>query len=499
MLRIKDWRVGVKLVGGFAVILAMMIVSFILIINALRTANEAARQVREENVPHALAASGMKADIIQVQQWLTDVSATHNPDGFKEAEEAAHSFHGGVKRFQARFKSRNDSKALEQLQELQHSFERFYGTGQRMAQSYMEEGLEAGNVIMEEFDGDSSRLQKAMGWLLERESGEVDEATERIVRLINRVEQSIYGVGGVAILVSLLVGGVLTRDITQPLQQCRNMMQRLAEGDLTLQCSVQRRDELGELSAALGKMVLRMREVLGNIQEVSGQVVAGGERIRAMSHGVSEGSTRQSEAIEETSAAIEQMSAHLQQNSVNTGSTLAIARQAAQEGAKGGASVSRSVEAMREISGKIGIIEEIARQTNLLALNAAIEAARAGEQGKGFAVVAAEVRKLAERSQLAAGEIGQLSISSIAVATESGEIMGRLVPDVERTSVLIQEVAVANQELSQGAMQINQSIQQLDQVVQNNASVALELAENSLLLSQQMEVLQQSVAFFKVA
>jgi methyl-accepting chemotaxis protein len=195
---------------------------------------------------------------------------------------------------------------------------------------------------------------------------------------------------------------------------------------------------------------------------------------------------------------MEEMAANIKQNSDNAQQTEKIAIKAAEDGNESGKAVAATVGAMKEIAGKISIIEEIARQTNLLALNAAIEAARAGEHGKGFAVVASEVRKLAERSQTAAGEINKLSASSVQIAEKAGEMLGKIVPDIQKTADLVQEITAASNEQSSGAGQINKAIQQLDQVVQQNASASEEMASTSTELLSQAEQLQSTISFFKL-
>ncbi len=202
-------------------------------------------------------------------------------------------------------------------------------------------------------------------------------------------------------------------------------------------------------------------------------------------------------AAEEVSSFMEQMTSNIKQNSDNALQTDKISQKAAQDARKGGQAVAEAVNAMKEIANKISIIEEIARQTNLLALNAAIEAARAGEHGKGFAVVASEVRKLAERSQTAAGEIGELSSSSVEVAEKAGEMLARLVPDIQKTAELVQEITAASAEQNSGADQINKAIVQLDQVIQQNASASEEMASTSEELAGQAEQLQATIEFFK--
>jgi methyl-accepting chemotaxis protein len=194
---------------------------------------------------------------------------------------------------------------------------------------------------------------------------------------------------------------------------------------------------------------------------------------------------------------MEQMASNIKQNADNAQQTDKIANQSARDAQESGKSVLEAVSAMKEIANKISIIEEIARQTNLLALNAAIEAARAGEHGKGFAVVAAEVRKLAERSQKAAGEINQLSGTTLLVSERSGEMLDKLVPDIQRTAELVQEISAASREQDTGGEQINKALQQLEQVIQQNASASEEMAATTEELTGQSDQLVNALAFFR--
>ncbi len=271
--------------------------------------------------------------------------------------------------------------------------------------------------------------------------------------------------------------------------------EEIAAGNLTVK--VKERSGEDKLMQALAKMVDGLTDIMSNIQAAAGQVMAGSQEISSSAEELSQGSTEQSASVEEVSSSMEQMAANIKQNSDNAQQTEKIALKAADDGREGGKSVSETVAAMKEIAGKISIIEEIARQTNLLALNAAIEAARAGEHGKGFAVVASEVRKLAERSQTAAGEINKLSASSVQIAERAGEMLTRMVPDIQRNADLVQEIAAASNEQSAGANQINKAIQQLDQVVQQNAAASEEMASTSVELLSQAEQLQNTIAFFK--
>jgi methyl-accepting chemotaxis protein len=271
---------------------------------------------------------------------------------------------------------------------------------------------------------------------------------------------------------------------------------QVAGGDLTVTLSL--RSAKDELMRSLSSMVAKLSEVVTDVKGASDQVAAGSQQMSSGSQELSQGATEQAAAAEEASAAMEEMSANIRQNADNALQTEKIAVKSAQVAQEGGKAVIQTVHAMKEIAGKISIIEEIARQTNLLALNAAIEAARAGEHGKGFAVVASEVRKLAERSQKAAAEISQLSSSSVEVAEAAGEMLTRMLPDIQKTAELVQEISAACREQDSGAEQINKAIQQLDQVIQQNAAGAEEMSSTAEELSSQSEQLQHTIGFFSI-
>ncbi|GFK93593.1 Methyl-accepting chemotaxis protein IV [Fundidesulfovibrio magnetotacticus] len=271
---------------------------------------------------------------------------------------------------------------------------------------------------------------------------------------------------------------------------------KLSQGDLRV--DVKPRSAEDELLNAFATMVSRITGVVVEVQAGAQNVASGSEELSSAAQSLSQATTEQAAALEESSASMEEMSSSISQNADNARQTEAIAAKAAQDAKESGGAMSQTVTAMKDIARKISIIEEIARQTDLLALNAAIEAARAGEHGKGFAVVAAEVRKLAERSQQAAAEINTLSGSSTAVTESTGELLNRLVPDIQKTAELVQEISAASAEQNSGATQVNKALQQLDQVVQQNASAAEEMASTAEELSGQAEQLQSVIAFFQV-
>ena len=313
---------------------------------------------------------------------------------------------------------------------------------------------------------------------------------------MDEINSAIYFV----ITLFLVAGSVLflVKPIKKGFREITIWANALSEGDLTKNANIKNNDEIGELVTMLNSMVAKLKEVVANVKIAADNVASGSRQLSVSSEQMSQGSTEQAASAEEASSSVEEMNATIRQNADNAEQTEKIALKSAADATESGRAVSQTVGAMKDIAAKTSIIEEIARQTNLLALNAAIEAARAGEHGKGFAVVASEVRKLAERSQTAAGEISKLSASSVEVAERAGQMLARLVPDIQKTAELVQEISAASKEQTTGADQINNSIQQLNQVIQQNAGSAEEMASTSEELSSQAEQLQGTVAFFKV-
>jgi methyl-accepting chemotaxis protein len=283
--------------------------------------------------------------------------------------------------------------------------------------------------------------------------------------------------------------------MTSNLRASAAVADAIAGGDLTVVTN--RLSDKDTLGIALERMLEKLRGVVSEALSAADNVSAGSQELSSSAEELSQGATEQASSAEEASSSMEEMAANIKQNAENATQTEKIARQSASDAQSSGDAVARAVGAMQTIAEKITIVQEIARQTDLLALNAAVEAARAGEHGKGFAVVASEVRKLAERSQAAAAEIGTVSSQTLKVAQEAGEMLARLVPDIKKTAELVAEISAACREQDIGADQINQAIQQLDKVTQQNASASEQMSATSEELAAQAEQLQSSIAYFR--
>ena len=295
-----------------------------------------------------------------------------------------------------------------------------------------------------------------------------------------------------------LLGLFITRNITIPLGEAVGVANNIAEGDLTVQIEVASKDETGQLLRAMETMIGKLKHVVAEVNGGAEAIASASEQVSATAQSLSQASSEQASSAEETSSSIEQMTASIAQNTENAKVTDGMASKASKEAVEGGDAVKSTVTAMKQIAQKISIIDDIAYQTNLLALNAAIEAARAGEHGKGFAVVATEVRKLAERSQVAAQEIGTVASSSVELAEKAGRLLDEMLPSIKKTSDLVQEITAASQEQSSGVSQINSAVSQLSQTTQQNASSSEELAATAETMSAQAEQLQTTMAFFRL-
>jgi methyl-accepting chemotaxis protein len=330
----------------------------------------------------------------------------------------------------------------------------------------------------------------------------VQQTDAHTAELTSSVKRLSWIVALLVVLIGLpivLIGVILIRNITGRVDLIVTRFEDLSRGDLTKRIPSRGRDEIGRIAAAFNSLVENLGGIIATVRSGSNSIASAAQQVASSSLSLSQGTSEQAASAEETTSSLEEMSSSIQQNSENSRQMEQVAIKGASEAEESGKAVTQTVDAMKAITQRIEIVDEIAYRTNLLALNAAIEAARAGEHGKGFAVVATEVRKLAERSQAAAKEIGLLATDSIKVAVHSGKLLDELVPSIKRTAELVQEVTAASLEQSAGVAQINRVMTQVDQVTQRNATAAEELSSTAEELAAQSAALLQIMNYFKVS
>ena len=443
----------------------------------------------------------------QVQEWKNILLRGNNPKDYERYLAAFTKQQGLVEKSLQKAKSLLEKLKMEttRVDELSKEHRDLYARYIEALKSYDAKNDGAGQVVDKLVRGMDRKAAEGMDQLSELVLKEGEKRSKAVQEVANAEYLSSRTATLIGFLLTLVIGIVLAIWITRGLLKqlggdpayAVEVVRAIANGDMTIKVATKAGDE-SSLLFTLKAMVGTLSQVIGEVRASAEALSSASEEVSATAQSMSQGASEQAASVEETSASVEQMTASITQNTENAKVTDGMANKAAKDAVEGGTAVEQTVEAMKQIAKRIGIIDDIAYQTNLLALNAAIEAARAGEHGKGFAVVAGEVRKLAERSQIAAQEIGEMAGGSVAVAEKAGKLLTEMVPSIRKTSDLVQEIAAASEEQSSSVGQVNTAMVQLNQLTQQNASSAEELAATSEEMSGQAEQLQQMMAFFKI-
>uniref|UniRef100_Q47GY2 Histidine kinase, HAMP region:Bacterial chemotaxis sensory transducer n=1 Tax=Dechloromonas aromatica (strain RCB) TaxID=159087 RepID=Q47GY2_DECAR len=496
----KNLKIGTRLGLGFGFVLILLTAISVISYTRLGTLNESINDMVSDKFPKTVIANDIVNNINLVARAIRNAALVKRPeDVSKELDRVADARKKITESFAKLEKlilSEEGKKTLAKATEARKAYLGDQEAALELLKASKKD--EAVDLLITKVRKSQADYIAAVNELIAFQSAMMEKEGKNAAEMVNNAKQLILAMAIGAILIAAGFAWWVTRSITRPINEAVRAATALSEGDLTVKLESDSQDEIGHLMAAMQNMIGKLTQIIGEVRTAADNLTNAAGQVSATAQSLSQSSSEQAASVEETTSSMEQMTASISQNTENAKVTDGMASKAAAEASDGGEAVMQTVEAMKSIADKIGIIDDIAYQTNLLALNAAIEAARAGDHGKGFAVVAAEVRKLAERSQVAAQEIGGLASSSVKQAERAGTLLVEMVPSIRKTSDLVQEIAAASAEQSSGVAQINGAMGQLNQATQQNASASEELAATAEELGSQAEQLQQTMTFFQL-
>ncbi|MFS2215995.1 methyl-accepting chemotaxis protein [Telluria sp. Tellsp104] len=497
---LKNLKIGIRLGLGFGAVLLLLLAIALLAMNRMAVMNDAAAYITADAYPKVVIAKDLIRDTVdlprQMRGMLLTADEAQNERYRKLIEQLRADTSTRIAELTKLVASDTGKKMLKRIIDKHAALDPTYA---RFFELVRSDRPHAAEYVSKDYMPLNRELIDAIDELARHQSDKMQQKANEAAATYDETRQLVLAMTAGAALLALCVATFITLSVTRPLRIAVDAADRLAAGDLTVHIESHARDEAGQLLTAMKNMIAKLTQVVGDVNGGAQSLASASEEVSATAQALSQSASEQAAGVEETSASLEQMTASISQNTENARVTDGMATQAAREAAEGGEAVKATVAAMKRIAKQIGIIDDIAYQTNLLALNAAIEAARAGEHGKGFAVVAAEVRKLAERSQVAAQEIGEVATNSVELAERAGGLLDQMVPNIRKTSDLVQEITAASEEQSAGVGQINAAVGQMSQTTQQNASSSEELAATAEEMSSQAEQLQQAMAFFRLA
>ncbi|MGC4049658.1 MAG: methyl-accepting chemotaxis protein [Paludibaculum sp.] len=536
----SNWKIGTRITAGFGVVIAIALVLGVFAYSQVERINKGSALVTSEALPGVYVIGLIQANTQAAYSLELQHIISRSQEEMDRLDTEVQDLRSRTTAMYTTYeKSIIDDKDRELFERLKAARAEYNGAADHIFRVSRLRTPEAIRQALEMANRQKPlfvRYLEASTNLVNLNKAHADRASQAVEAAVSSARMGIIVGLAIALSMALLISILVTGSLTKPLAEAVRLVHQVSEGDLTNKAEVRSSDELGRMLAALNgmvdnlntaaqvatsisdgdltvhanarserdrlglalvRMLTNLRKTVSDVATAAANVATGSAEMSSTAQQLAQGATEQAAAAEESTSAMEEMASSVQQNADNARQTDKIASKASEDARASGEAVVQTVDAMKQIAEKINIIEEIARKTDLLALNAAVEAARAGEHGKGFAVVASEVRKLAERSQTAAAEISRLTVDGVRVAEGAGQLLHRLVPDIQRTAELVREIAAASLEQSVGANQVNKAMQQLDQVIQQNAAASEEMASTAEELSSQSDVLQSSIGFFK--